>query len=332
MAEPRSLLLVDVDGDGCADLVVVDASGVQVWFNQSGNGFAPVVRDPLIPAPIPGTLVPASMSARTAQGLMWCGRRPSSPSGAGYVSYELIPATPPHLLVGVDNGIGLHATIDYSTAADESDRDRDAGTPWRRELPFPLIVVAGTLEVDAVTGQRAESRYDYHDGYFDTRTRTFEGFARVDKREIGDTSRPDSLTVLHFRVGADDVPGADPHADALNRMLVTTELYQLDATPQEVHPYRVEETEHTVEVLDETAAGVARVWVRIDATVKRWTERNGHRAMASNTFGGRMKLLGHNPKKTNSGWRYSLAFLTAADRLVQSDTNDELVTNHPSPN
>lgn len=62
----------------------------------------------------------------------------------------------------------------------------------------------------------------------------------------------------------------------------------------------------------------------------RWAERNRHRAMASNTFGNRLALLGLESKKTKTGWKYPLVFLTAADRAAD-DTNDEVVTDHASP-
>ena len=35
--DPRRVLLGDVDGDGLADLIYVDAGRVLVWGNQSGN-------------------------------------------------------------------------------------------------------------------------------------------------------------------------------------------------------------------------------------------------------------------------------------------------------
>lgn len=63
----------------------------------------------------------------------------------------------------------------------------------------------------------------------------------------------------------------------------------------------------------------------------RWAERNRHRPMASNTFGQRMSLLGLESKKTKTGWKYPLVFLTAADRAA-GDAGDELVTSHMSPN
>ena len=56
------------------------------------------------------------------------------------------------------------------------------------------------------------------------------------------------------------------------------------------------------------------------ATYKRWAESNGHRAVASNTFGSRMRDLGHEPKKTNTGWRYLLTPLTALDRARVTDS------------
>jgi P4 family phage/plasmid primase-like protien len=64
----------------------------------------------------------------------------------------------------------------------------------------------------------------------------------------------------------------------------------------------------------------------------RWTERNRHRALASNSFGQRMKLLGHEPRKTMAGWRYPLAFLTAADRACANDRLAEPMTDSPACN
>jgi P4 family phage/plasmid primase-like protien len=63
----------------------------------------------------------------------------------------------------------------------------------------------------------------------------------------------------------------------------------------------------------------------------RWAERNRHRPMASNTFGVRMKLLGLEPRKTENGWRYPLAFLTALDR-AEADKPAKLMTGSSSCN
>lgn len=67
------------------------------------------------------------------------------------------------------------------------------------------------------------------------------------------------------------------------------------------------------------------------AAYQRWCASNGHRPMASNKFGGRMRELGHESKKTSTGWRYHLAFLSAAERRGQVTDSDPRVTDHASP-
>lgn len=47
-----------------------------------------------------------------------------------------------------------------------------------------------------------------------------------------------------------------------------------------------------------------------------WAQRNGHRPVASNTFGQRMKLLGLEPRKTMHGWRYPISTLTMVERVA----------------
>lgn len=66
------------------------------------------------------------------------------------------------------------------------------------------------------------------------------------------------------------------------------------------------------------------------AAYTRWCASNGHRPMASNKFGGRVRELGHESKKTNTGWRYPLALLTAAERAHVTNS-DAAVTDHASP-
>ena len=72
---PEQIVLVDVDGDGCADVVTVGAAGVRVHFNRSGNGFAPPVEDPLVPPPIAGTVQAADLLGHGRPGLTWAAPR-----------------------------------------------------------------------------------------------------------------------------------------------------------------------------------------------------------------------------------------------------------------
>lgn len=276
---PDSLHLFDVDGDGCADLVSVTAAGVTVWPNRSGAAFGDAVTDPLVPPPIPGTVAPATVTDDAAAGLLWCSRRSGRVS---YVRYDLGPTA--YQLVAVDNGAGLHSTLEYSTAAAEQRRDRDAGRLWRRPLPFPLVVVTATRETDVVTGQVAESRYRYHDAYYDDRSRTFEGFAEVEKIETGDASRPDGRTVFSYRVGEDRLPGGRPQDAALNRMLRRVETYADDATPHADRPFTIEESEHALTVLDGDPERPRRVLVTVASTTRRIRERTSDERTESCTY------------------------------------------------
>ena len=279
IAAPSALLLVDVDGDGCADLIQVDGTGITVWPNRSGAAFGEPVRDLLVPGPIPGTVAPAATTDDAAAGLVWCSQRGGV---TAYVRYYLGSSS--YELTGVDNGAGLVSQIEYSTAAAEQRRDAAAGRAWARPLPFPVVVVAATREVNTVAGQRAESRYRYHDPHYDDRTRTFEGFAEVEKTEVGDASRPDSRTMFFYRVGEDRLPGRGPEAAALNRMLRRVEVYADDASPQAGLSYTVEESEHDLTVLPAGPDGRQRVLVTVASTSRRTLERTSDDRTEKRTY------------------------------------------------
>lgn len=62
-----------------------------------------------------------------------------------------------------------------------------------------------------------------------------------------------------------------------------------------------------------------------------WAQRNGHRAVASNTFGQRMQLLELASRRTKHGARYPVSILTPGERIErfegdEGDEGDELVT------
>src|SRR5262249_58093142 len=59
-----TLLLADVDGDGCADLLHFSARGLAVYLNQNGTRFADPVVVENVPVPIAGTVRPVNMNGR----------------------------------------------------------------------------------------------------------------------------------------------------------------------------------------------------------------------------------------------------------------------------
>lgn len=268
-ADPTSVALVDVDDDGCADLVRVSGDGVELAINQSGRAFGEFARIAQILAPIPGTVRAVNMNGRTGAGVLWCTLRFGRPA---YVQIEFSPGTPPHLLTSVDNGRGLRSELGYRPAVEDYLRDADEGILWTTSLPFPLTVVAGMREIDAVCGQETVVEYAYHDGHFASGTRQFQGFRTTERIERGDDSRPDTLTVSHFLMDQERVPGHGPEHVELNGQLARTEIFALDGTPDEDRPYRVEECDYVLQRLP-TAPGAERPRALVAVTAHRAEDR-----------------------------------------------------------
>jgi RHS repeat-associated protein len=106
-----------------------------------------------------------------------------------------------------------------------------------------------------------ETTYRYHEGHFEPRLRQFQGFRRTERLEVGDESRPDTLTVFRFLMGQERLPGQGAEWAALNGMLQRTEIYGLDGSPQQDRPYRVEETDYGLQVLGTCPDGRQRTFV-----------------------------------------------------------------------
>jgi RHS repeat-associated protein len=266
-----ALLLVDLDGDGCADLVQVSARGLTIYQNRNGQEFAaPVVLD-AIPAPLPGTVRALNLSGGAGAGLVW---NSLTAGGPRYVQLELA-AEPPYLLARIDNGAGLTSEISYRSAVEDYQRDRRQGARWTTHFPFPYLVVAGTRETDAVSGRATSVELLYHEAHFERTHRQFEGFRRTERIEKGDASRPDTRFVHTFLMAQERVPGNGPEHAALNGLLSRVETYQLDGSDAAQRPYVVETSEHGLTVLDEAADGRARSFVFVTVHRQEDSERTG---------------------------------------------------------
>jgi RHS repeat-associated protein len=264
-SDTGSVLLVDVDGDGCADLVRVSGTEIEVAINRSGREFAPPARIAPVPAPIPGTLRASNMSGRAGSGAVWSSLRFGRPA---FAQVDFAPGPPPYVLTSIDNGSGLRSELAYRSAVEDYLRDANDGSPWTTDLPFPVSVVASTREVDEVSGQETVVDYSYHDGHFAAGTRQFHGFRRTERVERGDESRPDTLTVCHFLIDQEHAPGNGPEYVELNGRLARTEIFALDGTADEDKPYRVEESDYDLSLLP-TAAGAPRERTLVSVTALR---------------------------------------------------------------
>ena len=182
--DPRRLLIGDVDGDGCADIVYVDDDKVVVWINRSGNSCSkPIV--------IPGTPPVTDMdSVRLVDflgtgiaGVLWSADVNAHGYGRPHMFFlDFTGGVKPYLLDETDNHLGAVTKVKYVPSTwfylqDQKQYD----TQWKTSLPFPVQVVAQVEVIDQISQGRLTTEYKYHHGYWDGAEREFRGFGMVEQ-------------------------------------------------------------------------------------------------------------------------------------------------------
>jgi RHS repeat-associated protein len=200
------LFLADLDGSGTPDLIYAHADHVEIFFNQSGNGFSAPVTIPL-PAPwdrldqldfadVYGNGTACLVLGTThPERRRWC--------------YDFTQGTKPYLLREIDNNLGARSTLTYRSATHFYLADKQQGHPWIVSLPFPVHVVAKRESLDLITQTKLTSSYAYHHGYYDGVEREFRGFGMVERLDAetrgtgGQASAvPPVLTKTWYHTGA----------------------------------------------------------------------------------------------------------------------------------
>jgi RHS repeat-associated protein len=310
---PDELVLVDVDGDGCADLVRVSSRGVEVHLNRSGAGFAPPVVLVAVPVPIPGTVRAVDLDGTAAPGLLYNTMRGGE---VRYVHLSWSRPAPTFGLLRSDNGVGTVHEIGYVPLVEMALADRAGGRPWSTQMPFPLWLVATTTETDQVRGRVTRTRYRYRDGHYDSLFRRFQGFREVERREIGDDSRADVLTRHTFLMDQAAVPGHTREHAHLDRMLAEVAVFSDDGTPEADRPYRREVSEYDVEELEVFPDGTKRVFALVTATSKHFHERGDDERIEERSFA--YDDVGNVVRETCRG-RGVRAGAAAQERLVTTE-------------
>jgi RHS repeat-associated protein len=179
--DPKRIRLADTDGSGTTDIAYVGADGVRIYLNQAGNGWSDPIPVPQFPeVDRESTVEVVDLLGSGTACLVWSSPEPSQASRAmRYV--DLMGGQKPHLLTGYGNGMGREVSISYRPSTHFYVADREAGTPWRTRLPFPVHCVATTTVADRVRETVFTSSLSYHHGFYDGLEREFRGFGRVDQ-------------------------------------------------------------------------------------------------------------------------------------------------------
>lgn len=197
------LTLVDLDGDGLADLVSVRSGVVKIWRNLSGKQWAApvVITDDEVPNWNGGVTAIrfADMNGNGSVDLVW-----NDPDEGIFLRYlDLNPGTKPNVITRMANGMGRSLEIEYRTSTDYMLASAGTSNAWTLEPPFPIPVVSAFTERDGL-GSTYRTEITYRNGYYDALEREFRGFETAIRTDVGNTNQgaPSLLTEFRFDTGA----------------------------------------------------------------------------------------------------------------------------------
>jgi RHS repeat-associated protein len=186
--DQKRVRLADIDGSGTTDILYLANNRVDIYHNQSGNGWSKA--DSLTNFPAIDNLSAVQVVDLLGNGtacLVWSSPLPAESSRPlRYV--DLFGGQKPHLLTTIVNNLGATTSIKYAPSTKFYLADKHAGKPWITKLPFPVHVVEHVATLDLVNGNRFVLRHAFHHGYFDGEEREFRGFGMVeqwDTEELG---------------------------------------------------------------------------------------------------------------------------------------------------
>ncbi|NJO42497.1 MAG: toxin [Cyanobacteria bacterium RU_5_0] len=200
--DQRRIQLADIDGSGTTDIIYLGGQGAQIYFNQSGNGWAAkrVLRS-FPPIDRLSSVTVVDLLGNGTVCLVWSSPLPGNAGRAmryinlmgGEQRIKRIDGTElrlrsqkPHLLIRTINNLGAETIVQYAPSTQFYLQDQLAGKPWITRLPFPVQVVEKVTVTDKWRQTKFTSTYSYHHGYFDGIEREFRGFGRVEQTDVED--------------------------------------------------------------------------------------------------------------------------------------------------
>lgn len=254
--DPRHVRLIDVDGNGVADLIYLDSEQAQIWLNDRGQGWSEPVTIPILQLDR-NHAVAVDLLGTGQAGIFWS--RSDSVTGRlahQFLSFGMVPEH--RMLIEVHGDLGHKTKIVYGTSGRHRERDEQAGQPWTTFLPFSLPVVDRIENYDAPAGVVAVATYTYRNGHFDGIERSFNGFGEVHQETAGDESTPAMRVQTRFH------PGADIGMTEAERRQLDPNIRlgqrALKGSPLEIERYEQKKSEYP-RLLDQT---VNRLSTRVD--------------------------------------------------------------------
>jgi RHS repeat-associated protein len=181
--DPKRILVGDVDGDGCADVVYVTDRKVTLWINQGGNRFGDPIEIEGTPRAVDlDSIRLCDLLGTGVAGVLWS----TDTSSVGEPKMYFLDFTggmKPYVLSQMDNHLGALTRVGYSPSTHHFLEDRKHALTWRASLPFPVQVVSRVEVIDQISLGKLTTEYSYHHGYWDGGEREFRGFGRVDQRD-----------------------------------------------------------------------------------------------------------------------------------------------------
>lgn len=200
--------LQDINGDGLADLVLEQAEPSTLWYweNLGNYTFASKRLITGLPAAV-GTLKFrwADMNGNGTTDFVVADSGSTPHIQVIDIGQLLGYAPRAYLLTETRNGMGQVTHFEYTSStdfmlADGTGKDGNYSYNWPYPMPFPVEVLSRQTVSDSL-GNVVETRFGYHDPYYDPVEKQFRGFGRSEMMNVGDTNFPSLTTRYLFDVG-----------------------------------------------------------------------------------------------------------------------------------